>query len=82
MAERSGPAAERHIWVRVIVRSFATELESAINLVLEEEQAGGAEVVDIKLTSTPPPGERHGPVSPSFHEHVAVILLRSSRTRV
>ncbi len=81
MAEHSGPAAERHVWVRVIVRSFATELESAINLVLEEEQAGGAEVVDIKLTSTPPPVERHGTVSPSFHEHVAVILLRSGRVR-
>ena len=81
MAEHPGPAVERHVWVRVVVRSFATELESAINLVLEEEQAGGAEVVDIRLTSTPPPGERHGAVSPSFHEHVAVILLRSGRAR-
>ena len=81
MAEHPGAATERHIWVRVVVRSFATELESAINLVLEEEQAGGAEVVDIRLTSTPPPGERHGTVSPSFHEHVAVILLRSGRAR-
>ena len=71
MVEQSGP-----VRVRVVVRSIATELEDAINRVLTEELASGAELVDIKLTSVaaPPRDARYGSV---FGEHVAVIILRS-----
>ena len=71
MAEQSG-----QVRVRVVVRAFSSELEHVINDVLKEELTNGAEVVDIKLTSTAPPsGQPH--IGSSFGEHVALIILRS-----
>jgi hypothetical protein len=74
MAEQSG-----QVRVRVVTHSVASSLQSAINSVLEEEQSGGAEVVDIKLTSTPAVPDQFGS---GFGEHVAVIILRSGHARM
>ena len=57
--------------------SFLRSFEQAINTVLEEEYANGAELVDIKLAATSPPaGTMTGT---GFGEHVALILLRPGR---
>lgn len=73
MAEQS-----RQVRVRVVTASMAAVLQGAITSVLEEEQASGAEVVDIKLTSTPPSGDRMGS---SLGEYVALIILRSRQAQ-
>jgi hypothetical protein len=76
MAEQSA-----QVRVRVVTASVAAALQGAINTVLEEEQASGAELIDIKLTSTPAPPSDSG-FGSGFGEHVAVILLRSGHTRI
>ena len=76
MAEQSA-----QVRVRVVTASMAAALQGAINSVLEEEQASGAELIDIKLTSTPvPPSESR--FGSGFGEHVALILLRSGHARM
>jgi hypothetical protein len=79
MAEQSA-----QVRVRVVTASMAAALQGAINSVLEEEQASGAELIDIKLTSTPaPPSEsRFGSGFDEHGEHVALILLRSGHARM
>ena len=76
MAERSA-----QVRVRVVTASMASALQGAINSVLEEEHASGAELIDIKLTSTsvPPSDARFGS---GFGEHVALILLRAGHARL
>ena len=78
MAEQSGAGQVR---VRVVTASMASALQGAITSVLEEEQASGAEFIDIKLTSTSaPPSDSQ--VGSGFGEYVAVILLRSGHARM
>ena len=78
MSERSTGAGDGQIRVRVVMQSITSGLEEAINRVLREEQARGAEVVDVKVTSTPP-AEGRSALGSSFGEHVALILLRGGR---
>jgi hypothetical protein len=73
MAEQSG-----RVRVRVVTASVAAALQGAISNVLEEEQASGTQLIDIKLTSTPAPPSDSG-FGTGTGEHVAVILLRSGR---
>src|SRR5688572_8896515 len=68
MAEQSG-----QVRVRVVNVSMAAALQGAITNVLQEEQASGAEVIDIKLTSTPAVPDQIGS---GFGEYVALIILR------
>ena len=75
MAEHSLTSPINHLRVRVVSHTVASALERSINSVLEEEQAKGAQVIDIKLSSTPPV-EPSGMTTPRG-EHVALILLRS-----
>jgi hypothetical protein len=69
MAEPSGaPATNR---VRVVANNIAPSFEREINVVLEEELANGAKLIDIKLAATPP----HG--ASAYGQHVALIILQS-----
>jgi hypothetical protein len=77
MTDQSGTRAKEHIRVRVVSYPTPPGLEVKINQTLEEEYANGAEVMDIKLTST---SEASGPSSSS--EYVALILLRLGRARI
>jgi hypothetical protein len=71
----------RTVRVRVVTAPLASALQGAINSALDEEQAHGAELIDIKLTSTPaPPSDTR--FGSGFGEHVAVILLRSGHARM
>jgi hypothetical protein len=74
MAEQSG-----QVRVRVVNVSMAAALQGAITNVLQEEQASGAEVIDIKLTSTPAVPDQIGS---GFGEYVALIILRSGHARM
>ena len=76
MAEQSA-----QVRVRVVTTSVAAALQGAINSVLEEEQASGTELIDIKLTSVPAPPSDSG-FGSGTGEHVAVILLRSGHARM
>jgi hypothetical protein len=65
-------------WVRVVTGHNPSELESAINAVIETEVPHGAEVVDIKITATPGTGtSSHGGIGSSLGEFVALIILQS-----
>jgi hypothetical protein len=76
MAERSA-----QVRVRVVTASRAAALQGAINSVLEEEHASGAELIDIKLTATSaPPSDAQG--GSGFGEYVALILLRAGHARM
>ena len=75
MTEQSG-----QVRVRVVTTLMASGLQGAINSVLEDEQANGAEVVDITLTYAPPlesssPGMTT--VTTPRGEYAALVLLRS-----
>jgi hypothetical protein len=73
------PSAQ--VRVRVVTVSVAAALQGAINSVLEEEQASGAQLIDIKLTATPaPPSDSE--FGSGAGEYVAVILLRSGHARM
>lgn len=64
-------------WVRVVAGHNPTALESAINAAIEAEARNGAEVVDIKLISTPGTGtSSHRGIGSSLSEHVALIILQ------
>ena len=68
MPEQAATRAGGQIRVRVVMQSITSGLEEAITRVLREEQASGAEVVDVKLTSTPV-GEGRSALGSSFGEH-------------
>jgi hypothetical protein len=80
MTEHIGTSSEQHVRVRVVSHGVASGLEQAINAVLEEEQASGAEVVDIKFTSTSP--FETSMLTAARGEYVALILLRSGHARM
>lgn len=72
--------AESRVRVRIVTSSFASQLEEGINSVLEKEQANGAKLVDIKLTSYgPADGGQPGIASFSQPNYVALILLSGGR---
>ena len=80
MTEHLGTSSEHHVRVRVVSHSVASGLEQVLNAVLEEEQANGAEVVDITFTSTSP--FEASTLTIARGEYVAVILLRSGHARL
>ena len=75
MTEQPRTSATDQIRVRVVSRPELTSLERAINAILEEEHAKGAEVVDIKFSATATTTTSGG--TPPRGEYVAMILLRS-----
>ena len=80
MTEHFGTSSEQHVRVRVVSHSVASGLEQAINAVLEEEQASGAEVIGITFTSTSP--FETSTLATARGEYVALILLRSGHARL
>jgi ACT domain-containing protein len=80
MTEQFGGSSQHHVRVRVVSHSVASGLEQTINAVLEEEQASGAEVVDIQFTSTSP--FETSTLTAARGEYVALILLRSGHARM
>jgi hypothetical protein len=80
MTEHLGTSSEHHGRVKEVSQSVASGLEQALNVVLEEEQANGAEVVDITFTSTSP--FKGSTLTTGWGEYVAVIPLRSGHARL
>jgi hypothetical protein len=73
MAEQTGaPVTNR---VRVVSNNIAPSFEREINVVLKEELANGAELIDIKLAATPP----HD--TSAYGQHVALIILQSRQAQ-
>jgi hypothetical protein len=77
MAERSITPIEHPFWVRTASQSTLSGLESTVNTILDEECAGGAQLVDIKLTSTPPSGDQWD--GSSLAEYAVLIIMRARR---
>ena len=68
--------AER--WVRVVASASIADLERVINAVIDDAERHGAQLVDIKIMSTPGTGSSgHGGIGSTPAEHVALIILRS-----
>ena len=80
MTEHFGTSTANHVRVRVVSHSVAPGLEQTLNAVLEEEQANGAEVLDIKFTSTSP--FETSALNSARGEYVVLILLRSGHARM
>jgi hypothetical protein len=78
MTEQTRTSASNQIRVRVGSRPEPTSLERVINATLDEEYAKGAEVVDIKLSSTAIANTSG--TTPPREEYVALILLRLGHT--
>ena len=65
-------------WVRVVASANIADLERAINAVIDDAERHGAQLVDIKVTSTPGSGSSgHGGIGSTPAEHVALIILRA-----
>ena len=75
MAGQVRTSMSGQIRVRVVSRPEATSLERAINAVLDEEYAKGAEVIDIKFSSASAANSPE--LTTPRGEYVALILLRS-----
>ena len=80
MTEHTDLSSVHPVRVRMVSHGAAEGLEQAINAVLDEEQANGADVVDIKFTSTSP--FEVSTLSVSHGEYAALILLRSGHARM